>query len=66
MGRSAYYVRLPRQFDELAKIDTLMIYVWELAALDDAHPHGLLEMLTRACFRAKRTAADPVADSKCQ
>ena len=45
MGRSAYYVRLPRLLDKLAKIDTLMIDDWELAALDDAHRRGLLEML---------------------
>ena len=61
MGRSAYYVRLPRMLDELAigradgrymkllkqlaKIDVLVIDDWGLAVLDDAHRRDLLEVL---------------------
>ena len=61
MGRSAYYVRLPRLLDELAigradgrymkllrqlaKIDVLVIDDWGLAVLDDAHRRDLLEVL---------------------
>jgi hypothetical protein len=61
MGRSAYYVRLPRLLDELsigradgrymkllkqlARIDVLVIDDWGLAVLDDAHRRDLLEVL---------------------
>lgn len=61
VGRSAYYVRLPRLLDELAigradgrymkllrqlaKIDVLVIDDWGLAVLDDAHRRDLLEVL---------------------
>lgn len=60
MGRSAYYVRLPRLLDELAiaradgrhmkllrqlaKIDVLVIDDWWLAVLDDVHRRDLLEV----------------------
>jgi DNA replication protein DnaC len=59
MGRSAYYLRLPRLLDELAigradgrymkmlkqlgKTDVLVIDDWGLVVLDDAHRRDLLE-----------------------